>query len=216
MAVLPIHLSHSHNGMSVSEKLTFGTKVVTKQTDNIVTFGSTGITPASIAAENLNLKTKNDIYELNPLMHGGLVIAERRWVKFYNKLNKALDIICDGNVETMDLTGFDKTDGESVPTAKPAMPIIQDSSPEGKGGYYVHVKPQPGSSFLYLFCLLDAVVTISGNQINVSKGPFYLWSDTHPTAEMHNMASGDMKLIVIAQNRAGLSDPTPPTTVSIP
>jgi hypothetical protein len=214
--ILEQHPDHDYATMSVADLIVFAPNVVLQTGTNVATYGSPPDALTLITAAVAALNTANNAYIANPKLHAAVLTAKRALIKLLNRLAKYVDLVAGGSGAIIDLSGFHKTAAESTPTGKPVIATILDSYAEGKGGYYVHVKPQGKlASYIFILMPLLATVTISGNQYAVSM-PCTIISDTHPTAEFANAPSGDQKLVVIVLNRAGLGPPTAPSTVSVP
>ena len=212
------HPDHDFRDMTPEDLATFSANVNTQTTANVSTFGaeSTALLIQLLIALT-TLAGKNADYIANPKKHAAMETARKAVVKILNKLAHLVDGIADGSGDIIDLSGFHKTSGETVKGQKPSICTIHDHYPEvGKGNYYIQVNAKGNCTYTFIVCALDAVVTFTGNQYTVSKGPLNVITDTHPHADFSGLPSGDQKLIIFASNPAGSGVPTAPTTISVP
>ena len=159
--ILSQHPDHDYAKMNVETLMPFATNVVLQTGTNVGTFTGPPDALSLITTAIATLNTANNAYIANPKLHAAVLTAKRALIKLLNRLAKYVDLIAGGSGAIIDLSGFHKTAAESGPLAKPVIATILDSYAEGKGGYYVHVKPQ-GPLFSYIFILMPllAILTI--------------------------------------------------------
>ncbi|MEI6817035.1 MAG: hypothetical protein WCL14_10530 [Bacteroidota bacterium] len=214
--ILTIHPSHDHNDMSPADLIIFVHNVVVQMNANVATFSDPTVATSALTTCVDDLELKNKAYVDNPKKFSAMDGSKKALLKLVNKENKYIDTVADGEGAIIDLSGFHKTSAESTPTKKPTNAVIKDMHSSGKGNFYVQVNAQGLCTYMFIVCALDATVVFAGHQVSVNKGPMNTYTDTHPFADMHNLPSGDYKLIIVVINRAGMSNPTSPTTISVP
>ena len=183
---------------------------------NVAKFASPDEPLPSITTAVANHQTSYNAFVINPALHAAVAITRKALLKSLNRENKYVDKIAGGDGGVVDMSGFNKTSADSTPAKIPVTPTVDSSSPEGKGHYYVHVIPQVGNSFLFVLSSPGTIVTKVGNMITFKGGTGSVFIDTHPTADLTGLTSGDQNLQVASFNRAGMSELCAPSVISVP
>jgi hypothetical protein len=222
MGVLIVEVSHDFVGFDIDAKLTFGTKVTGKLilAPAVSKFPHLTVSAADLLTANDNLNSANQDFINNPKLEGKLKDAIKAWIDSFTKDANYINSVCRGDESSIDLSGYNKTKGESTRAVKPNIPVVKSGESRIKAGLDLDIiKQNDATQFCSVLYTPDVTATFSGNQMTFTKvnedgstTQISVFLSKRRKSKFRELKSkSDMKSQSIAFNAAGASDPSAPT-----
>jgi len=228
MSAIKQHVSHDFREMSVDSKITFGDKVILAMVLAVLLFPNPTVAIAgilSLTAANVDLKNKLDAYEANPSLIGALEISEKAWIGVFTQDANYVDSIANGNVATINASGYNATKHISDKAVQPTVPVVKTANSVTTGGLDVDMVPQKDADYFGgLTYTSDLTPVFHGNQVTFTfvTGPTPVTSQISFTMSKNRKFSFagllslvKLKFVTFVSNAWGMSNPTSPVDKGI-
>jgi len=196
---------------SPSDKVTMGDVVVAAIVDPTIAAKLTKqpITVAALTSLTADLKQGNkDAAGGDHSAIANRNALARKWDDGYVDMGKFINIVANGDKAFILSCGYPITAEVTTPTPEPEALINLMAKPTEKTGEIVFTNDaqKQAAAFLYGAFPVGTSVTVSGNTITITNGPFtcYLSPNTHHTTTMHGLPSDvPFKVVGLAFNLKG-------------
>ena len=208
---LKAKVSRDFNQKSAADKVSFGANVILQLTTNGGTFPNLPFTVVQLQAANDDLQDKWDAFQLQgAIAEGAFLESDAIWESMFSKTGLYVEIIADGSIAIINLSGFKFTKTESTPAVRPDSPDSDMVGGSVKGTVTATAKPVKGAKgFIFGMATPDFEITRIGDQIIAKLGNSFISFivGTKRSVKFENLPSHlDVEGAAAAFNSAGIGD----------
>jgi hypothetical protein len=219
--VLKAHVSLDFNRDTPDEQVGLGNTVIALLTENASVFTDLPVSIADLTTANETLEsTYDDFVQFGDSHEGAFLAALESWKDKFTQTAEYVDVVANGSITIINLSGFSHTKTESTKSTKLEAVDTSMKISNAKGEMSALAKGIKGAKG-YLFVLATAGMEFQlvGNQVIVRCGQEVVSFSvsTRGSVKFQSLPSKiDVKAVAAAFNSAGLGEFSDVTSITIP